>query len=386
MSPLLPERINTVEAPVIHLLREASDQALADGIRVLNLGQAIPGYHPPFGFVEEVLAHCGGTDFTTYTADPGLPELREAIAARLSEKFAVPAEASQVIVTAGANQAYINAVLALFQPGDGMLLPSPWYFNHRMALQLAGVIPQEIPWGARGIDRAMLEEYVTPQTRGITLVTPGNPTGTVFSAEEVRIIVEFALERDLWIISDETYMELVLPGSVHLSPLTIPEARDRAVLISSFSKSLAIPGFRAGFLCLPTAVIDAVMKVQDTVIICAPNLTQRIVLAGLPTLDSFIAPQVLELDRRRKILATWCEAENVEWIEPQGALFAMLNSRCIDSFRFCLDLVRETGVVLTPGGAFGEVAEGWVRFSYGSTPRAVVTEALSRLRGRFCPQ
>ena len=309
-----------------------------------------------------------------------LKEVRDCISGRLKKKFDIDADADQIILTSGANQAFMNAILALFDEGDEVLLPTPFYFNHDMALKMCGVKPVYLEWNSLEINRELIEKNITEKTKAIVIVNPSNPLGTSYDLKDINCIKEIALEHDLYIISDETYMEIIFEDKKHISPAMDKRVEDRTILISSFSKSLAVPGFRIGFMKIPRELVSQIMKVQDTIAICAPHLSQLAVLHLMPKIDTFLETHLFELQRRRDIIEEFLNDNDIQWIKPHGGLFCMININNENSLEFCLELVRKTGVILIPGSSFGNSTQSWVRLSFGSTPRAILTNGLDRIK------
>jgi aspartate/methionine/tyrosine aminotransferase len=224
-----------------------------------------------------------------------------------------------------------------------------------------------------------LEKHITPKTRGITIVTPGNPLGTTYTIEELEVIHRVAKKYNLFIISDETYMEMVLHGKSHHSALSIRNRCENTILISSFSKSMAISGFRIGFMIVPNGELREFMKVQDTIAICSPHISQLAVLHTLPKLDKFLKPHLSELSKRVEIVENFVNKHRLTWIKPDGGIFCMINFGVQNSLEFVLKLVREAGVIVLPGNSFGDEAEGWIRLSFGSAPRITLMNGLEKL-------
>lgn len=371
-------RMRAVDPPIIHVVRSEAERLRREGRALLDLGQAVPYWRPAHALMDEVGALLPARDHAcAYTPDPGLPEVRAALARRLAARHGIDLPPDRFVLTCGANQAFVNAALALFDPGDEVLLPAPYYFNHKMALEMLGIVPVPVDHAGHRLTAEALAARLTPRTRGLALVTPGNPLGTAYRADELSAAQAFAAAHDLWVVSDETYMDLLFDGKPHASAMHPAGATERTVLVSSFSKSLALPGWRIGYLAFPEPLHPAVLKAQDTVAICAPHPAQLALLAGLPDLEKHLREPLAELARRRDLLAAFCETRALRMTVPDGALFAMVETGRPDSVEFCLDLLRATGVVAVPGGAFGACAEGRVRLSFGSTPRHAFTRALA---------
>jgi len=330
-----------------------------------------------------------------YTVDPGLPELRGAIARVLGGARGADWDPEgQVLVTAGANLAFAEVLPALVDPGDEVLLLSPYYLNHGMAVELFGARVVEVPLDpARAFapDHDALERAVTARTRVLVLVDPANPTGTVLGRSELERLLGFAEAHDLWVVSDETYEDFVLepPADGWASASSFPEHADRVVVLGSFSKSAGLSGWRVGWIAAPGELAHELLKCQDTMIICAPVAGQRGALAALEGDRSWLEPRRDELRRRRRVVLEGL-AESTVLETPsdacRGAMFVLLRSSrgaVTSSTDTALDLIATTGVALVPGAAFGRHAEGWLRLSYAAAGEEELREALRALDGYF---
>jgi aminotransferase len=352
---------------------------------VIRVDQGAVDVVPPQAFVERVAEALHDPDVHRYSPDPGLPELRSALARYAAQRLGVECEPErELIVTAGANQGCFATLMALVEPGDEVLLPSPWYFNHAMTLTALGSVPVPVPTSAE-------ENYVptpdavaaaiTPQTRGLVLVNPNNPTGACYGDDLIRRLVDLAIERDLWILSDQTYHELHYGAEPPLSPAAIPSARGRVITAGSFSKSLGLAGWRLGFLVGPAELIDEVLKIQDCSVICAARAGQEGLLAALSEVEQHVTQVRDTLRDRRDRLVTSLRAAGLEtFVEPGGSLFLLLRLPGVeDDMAFCHRLLEEQHVVAVPGSAFGPGGEGSIRLSFGATPPHRQDEVVHRI-------
>jgi aspartate/methionine/tyrosine aminotransferase len=376
--------LRTAMPPLVELPRRAGVLA-EQGADVIRVDQGAVDVVPPQAFVERVAEALHDPDVHRYSPDPGLPELRSALARYAAQRLGVECEPErELIVTAGANQGCFATLMALVEPGDEVLLPSPWYFNHAMTLTALGAVPVPVPTNAEeGFVPTpdAVAEAITPRTRGLVLVNPNNPTGACYGDDLVRRLVELAVERDLWVLSDQTYHELHYGAEPPLSPAAIPGARDRVVTAGSFSKSLGLAGWRLGFLAGPADLLDEVLKIQDCSVICAARAGQEGLLAALPEAGQHVT-QVREILRdRRDRLVTSLRAAGLEtFVEPGGSLFLLLRlPGVVDDMAFCHRLLEEQHVVAVPGSAFGPGGEGSIRLSFGATPPARLDEVVHRI-------
>jgi aspartate/methionine/tyrosine aminotransferase len=370
--------------PLVELSARALE--LADrGADVIRLDQGAVDIPPPSEFIERVAEALDDPVVHRYTPDPGLPELRAALARYAVERLGVSYDPeTEIIVTAGANQGCFAALMALVEPGDEVLLPSPWYFNHAMTLTALGAVPMPVP---TSVDDGFapspdaLAAAITPHTRGLVLINPNNPTGARYDDESVRRLTALIVERDLWLLSDQTYHEVHYGPSPPLSPASMPDARTRVVTACSFSKSLGLAGWRLGFLAGPAALIEQALKVQDCVVISANRPGQEGLLAALPVVDRHSDLVRRELcDRRDRLVAALRPEGLDDFAEPGGSLFLFLRlPGAVDDWAFCRRLLEEQHVVAVPGSVFGPGGEGSIRLSFGSTSADRLAEAVQRI-------
>lgn len=358
--------------------------ALRDaGHHVISLGQAVPGFPPPPAALAAAHSALAGADVHRYSSDAGLRSLREALCDRFREGLGVHAEPEDFIITAGGNQAFMLAVLTTIDPGDQVVLASPYFVNHEMAIRAAGGIPIEAPvsesngFAARWSD---IEPHLTRGTRAVVLCTPSNPTGAVIAMEELERIVSELSRRRITLLCDETYMHFVYDGA-HASAASVPAWRDNVVVVGTFSKSFAMTGWRVGYLLADRPVCDEAIKIQDAMIICAPVISQKAVEAAVRDDWNYISQFLPELRRRRSALARALAGNPViAWQPTGGGFFAFV--RIITgqpSESFAASLLERSYVVTIPGAAFGRAGEGFLRLSYGSVTVDEIVEGCERI-------
>jgi aspartate/methionine/tyrosine aminotransferase len=394
-GPRPSARVRQTAPALIDLIGRACGERRRRAGRLFPLAQAVPDFPPPPHVQEALSSALANEDTHRYTVDPGLRDLRRAIASVLGGRRGAewdPEE--QVLVTAGANLAFAEVLPALADVGDEVLLLSPYYLNHGMAVELAGSRVVEVPLDpARGfaVDFDALARAATPRARVLVIVNPSNPIGSVLGRDEVGRLLEFAALRDLWVVSDETYEDFVLdpPPEGWASAAGFPAHAHRVVVLGSFSKSAGLSGWRVGWIAGPASLIHEVLKCHDTMIICAPVAAQRGALAALLGDRSWLLPLRSELDRRRRAVLDFLAASaSLEAAAgaSRGAMFVLVRPRgsfLRDSTATALDLIRETGVALVPGAAFGRCGEGWLRLSFAAAGEDVLREALTELDRYF---
>jgi aminotransferase len=376
--------LRTEMPPMIELARRAVELA-EGGADVIRLDQGTVDFAPPPAFTDRVMESLSEPDVHRYAPDPGLPELRAALARYGSERFGVEWDPrSEIVVSAGANQACFAALLAIAEPGDEVLLPSPWYFNHAMAVTAIGAVPVPVATkGGEGFAPTVeaATAAVTSRTRALVLINPNNPTGARYPDESIRDLTELAMEKDLWLLADQTYHELQFGAAPPLSPAAVAGARDRVITVCSFSKSLGLAGWRLGFLTGPASLVDEILKIQDCSVISAGRAGQEGLLAALPEIQQHVSEVKGSLRERRDRLVGSLRAAGLEsFVEPAGSLFLLLHLPGVDdSLAFCHRLLEEQHVVAVPGSVFGPGGESSIRLSFGSSQPERLDEAVRRI-------
>jgi aspartate/methionine/tyrosine aminotransferase len=383
-------RVQTTATPIIDHLEAVAAAQRAAGRAVISLGQGVAAFPPPPAALKAARAALADPATHTYSPDAGLPALRAAIARKWHRDAGIAVDPErEIIVTAGGNQAIALALLTCTDPGDTVVLPSPYYFNHEMTAHLCGLTSVEAPLSPDDgfqLTWERLAPHITPATRAVVLTTPSNPTGAVADPAALVACARELAARNVTIIVDETYEYFVFGAARHYSLAADPALRPHVVTVGSFSKSFGMAGWRVGYLFAPPEVAGPALKVHDTLVICAPVIGQRAVAAALDS-DYYplLAAQRAELATRRAALATGLAAiPQLHWQETFGSIFAFV--RVLDGppvAELAPLLIREAGVLTIPGTAFGAAGARHLRLSYGSAPVPVLDEALARLSAFF---
>ena len=354
---------------------------------MISLGQALPGFGPPQAAVDAARAALARGDAHVYSADAGLIGLRTALCERLRATQRVDATPADVIVTAGGNQAFMLALMTLVDPGEEVLLPAPYFVNHQMAVAALGAVPRELPLGeARGFALSWndLEPHLTSRTRAVVVCTPSNPTGAVVPRAEMERVAHELARRGVLLLVDETYARFVYDGEFE-SAAALPRWRDNVVVVSTFSKSFGITGWRVGYMLAPQHVCDEAIKIQDAMIICAPVPCQIGVEAAVRADWDYPARFRDGLLERRRLLADGLRGiPGLHWTPTGGGFFAFVRvDGCTDSAALANEIVERAHVVTIPGSTFGASGEGFIRLSYSAVDSTILAEALGRLREFF---
>lgn len=354
---------------------------------MISLGQAVPGFGPPPEAIEAARESLGRAETHVYSADAGQPSLRRALCDRLEAEQGVRLTPDEVIITAGGNQAFMLALMTLVDPGDEVLLPSPYFVNHEMAIAAFGAVPLEVPLSeASGFALRWedLEPSITSRTRAVVVCSPSNPTGAVVSDVEMARIARELAARDMVLFCDETYGRFVYDGEF-TSLAALAGWRDAGVVVSTFSKSFGMPGWRVGFLLAPPHVCEAAIRIQDAMIICAPVVSQAGVNAAVRERWDYPESFKSELAARRALLAEGVRSiPRLHWTPTAGGFFAFVRvDGCSDSAALAAEILERAHVVTIPGSTFGTAGEGFLRLSYAAVSGADLAAALGRLRAFF---
>ena len=371
-------RMHAVQTPVI----PAVAALIADTPGTISLGQGIAHYPPP-PEVGRALANFGhNPEAHVYQPVTGTPELKGAIQRKLASDNGVTVDAERIVVTAGANMAFNNALLAVASQGDEIILLSPYYFNHEMAITMADCVPVVVPTDERyQPDMEAIRTAITPRSKAIVTVSPNNPTGAVYPANTLKAINDLCAEQGIYHISDETYEYFTYDGTAHTSPLEFADSAPHTISIYSLSKAYGFASWRIGYMVIPEQLKQAVEKIQDTVLICPPVVSQVAATAALEVGKSYCEPYVASYAEVRKmVLAQLAQlADFVRVPQPDGAFYCLLNCDLpYEPMQVVQKLIRDFGVAVIPGDTFG--IEGcYLRISYGALAKDSVDAGIGRL-------
>lgn len=391
---MLAERMKGFSGSKTSGMRNRARKLRAEGIHVVNFaaGELDQDTSPQIKAAVHSAVDSGRTQ---YTDTLGIRELREQLAVKVTQKTGSAYTPEEVGFTAGAKQALFSANFVLFQPGDEVIVPSPYWVTLPEQVRLAGATPVPLPTGRHGfqVGTTELARAITPRTRGIILNTPHNPTGVVYSSEDLRKICRLIEQHDLVCIFDECYDELVYPPAVHHNIVKVaPSMKARTVLIGSFSKSYCMAGWRAGFFAAPAAVVKAIANLQSHTASNPSNLVQYAALNALaPENDAFVQGNRKQLAAQRTTaLQLIRQIPNLPCVAPDGAfyLFPDVSSLFGKSFkaqavenadRLAEMLLEHAHIAVVPGSAFG--ADNHIRISY-AIPNEEIVAGLNRF-GQF---
>ena len=358
----------------------------AEGLDVCGFGAGEPDFDTP-EHIKRAAIEALEAGFTKYTPSAGIPELRQAIADKLAADNGLTYRAGQVVVSNGAKHACYNAILATCQPGDEVIIPGPYWVSYPDMVRLVGAESVIVPTSERNGWKMRPEDFenaMTPRTKMLIMNSPGNPTGSVYTREELEAIINVAAEEDIYVLSDEIYEKLVYDDAKHVSIASLSkEAYDLTITINGFSKSYAMTGWRLGYLAAPDAVARAVDSIQSHTSSNPSSFSQYGALAALKGDQQPLADMREEFDMRRNYMFDrLSKISNVTAIKPQGAFYILVNisQLGLTSQNFADRLLSKANVAVVPGAAFGD--DRTVRFSY-ATSLDVIKKGLDRFQD-FC--
>jgi aspartate aminotransferase len=358
----------------------------AEGLDVCGFGAGEPDFDTP-EHIKRAAIEALEAGFTKYTPNAGIPELRQAIADKFAADNGLNYRAGQVVVSNGAKHACYNAILATCQPGDEVIIPAPYWVSYPDMVRLVGAEPVIVPTSERNAWKMRSEDFenaMTPRTKMLIMNSPNNPTGSVYTREELEAIVNVAAEEDIYVLSDEIYEKLVYDDVKHVSIASLSkEAYDLTITVNGFSKSYAMTGWRLGYLAAPDAVTRAVDSIQSHTSSNPSSFSQYGALAALKGDQQPLADMREEFDMRRNYMFDrLSKISNITAVKPQGAFYILVNisQLGLTSQNFADRLLSKANVAVVPGAAFGD--DRTVRFSY-ATSLDVIKKGLDRFQD-FC--
>jgi aspartate aminotransferase len=373
--------------PSLTLAIDSKAKAMrAEGIDVCGFGAGEPDFDTP-EHIKEAAIKALQEGFTKYTPSAGLPELRTAISEKFSNDNSLDYKPSQVIVSNGAKQSCYNAILACCEPGDEVIIPAPYWLSYPDMVKLVGAEPVIVPTRAENSYKMTAEEFenaMTPRTKMVILNSPGNPTGSVYTREELEALIEVALTEDIFILSDEIYEKLVYDDANHISPASLSkEAYDLTITVNGFSKAYAMTGWRLGYLGAPAKIASVIDSLQSHSTSGPNSFAQKGAVAALKGSQQCVADMREEFNIRREYMYERLSAiPNMTTVKPLGAFYMLadISKFGLGSTNFADRLLSKAEVAVVPGIAFGD--DKTVRLSYATDLETIKT-GLDRIE-QFC--
>jgi aspartate/methionine/tyrosine aminotransferase len=378
----LHTRMDGVQAPIVAVVGDLIRQVPG----TISLGQGVVHFGPPLAAMNVAREAVANPDTHTYQDGAGNPALIAAIEHKLQRDNGIDvARGSRVVVTAGGNMAFQHAVLAITSPGDEVILPVPFYFNHEMAIQIAGCTPVRVMADERyQLDVEAIRDAITPRTRAIVTVSPNNPTGAVYPEASLRAISRLCQERAVYHISDEVYEYFTYGKTCHASAGAFDGAHAYTISIFSLSKAYGFAGWRIGYMAYPESLEPAIAKVQDTILVCPPVISQAAAVAAMEVGPAYCRRHLQALAEIRDVVGAELRSlEPLCTVPPaDGAFYCFIRVNAdADPMTIAERLIREHRVAVIPGTAFGITEGCYFRVAYGALQKETVAEGIGRLVG-----
>lgn len=372
--------MNAVQAPIIPVIAEL----IRSHPGTISLGQGVVFYGPPAAAREAIRDFFEYPENQKYGPAQGMPRLLELIERKLATENRINAGAARrIVVTAGGNMGFLNALFAIADPGDEVILPLPYYFNQEMAIRMLNCTPVFVPTdGNYQLRTDLIRAAVTEKTRAIVTISPNNPSGAVYSEEALREVNALCREYGIYHITDEAYEYFTYGGAKHFSPASVQDSKPHTISLFSLSKAYGFASWRLGYMVIPEHLYEAVLKAQDTNLICAPSISQHAAIGALTTGSGYCREKLETIGRVREIVLDELQslADICRVPEAQGAFYLLLRvDTDLDSMTVAQRLIREYKVAVIPGIAFGLDEGCYLRVSYGALEPETAAEGTRRL-------
>ena len=376
----ISRRVRAVQIPIIPTINALVRQHPG----TISLGQGIAYYGPPQQAYDAIEQQLNASRLNSYGPVEGIPELISALTTKLSHRNNITIdETNAVFITAGSNMAFSSLIPAVADPGDEIILLTPYYFNHEMAIRLADAKPLLVPTQNNfHPDIDSIRSAITNKTRAVVTISPNNPTGAVYSQEELSAINHLCAQHNIYHISDEAYEDFTYKPNTHFSPASLPHAGEHTISLYSFSKAYGFAGWRVGYMVIPSSLFSSIEKIQDTVLISPPIISQIAALGALAAPQDYIANNLKEIIASRKVCLDRLNQSNLlrEDAVSEGAFYIFINLNTPKSdYSIAQQLIQNWGVATIPGSAFEATDSCYLRISYGALDSNTVKNGISKL-------
>ena len=373
-------RLQQVQTPIIPVVGDLIRQHPG----TISLGQGVVHYGPPQQAIDHIKHFLSDPDNHKYKSVYGIPPLIEAITEKLRRENAiVMTRNSRIVVTAGGNMGFVNALLAVADPGDEIILLAPYYFNHEMAVTMVNCRAVIVSTDENyQLQPAVIESAITKKTRAIVTISPNNPSGAVYSEESLRAVNAICRRHDVYHINDEAYEYFKYNGAQHFSPGSIGGNAAHTISLFSLSKAYGFASWRIGYMVLPEYLFSAVIKIQDTILICPPVISQYAAVGAMQAGAGYCLEQLHVFDEVRAIALSEFEAIRSICTIPRadGAFYFLAKIHTdMDPMALVEMLIRDYGVAVIPGMTFGMTDGCYLRVAYGALQKKTVAEGIGRL-------
>ena len=372
-------RMEAVQSPVVPIVADLIKETPG----TISLGQGVVCYGPPEEALRNVIAH--GTELDqSYGPVEGISELAGMLTRKLAEENRIAInDERRLVVTAGANMGFLNALFAITDPGAEVILPTPYYFNHEMAVRMLNCVPVSVPTDRHfRVDPATIAAAMTERTAAVVTISPNNPSGAVYPEETLRAINALCRERGIYHISDEAYEYFVYDDRRHFSPASLDESTGHTISLFSLSKAYGFSSWRIGYMLIPARLHEAVRKVQDTNLICPPLASQYAAIGALHTGRDYCDERIRQIARNRQFVIGELKKLDciVDGVRSDGAFYVFLRlDTGLSDMEVVERLIRDHRIAVMPGSAFGMEHGCYLRISYGALDEATLEQGMHRL-------
>jgi len=383
--PRLSPRVVPIPFPPISAVRRRLAERPDDGRPLVDLCQAVPDYAPEMSLRDFMSRAVLEEATARYTPDEGLPGVRESLSRWYAERYGAAPQADRICLTIGASQAFWLAMSVLCAEGDEVIVPLPAYFDHPMGLAALGITPRYIPFDEQdgGVPHPeSIVARITPRTRALLLVTPSNPSGAVIPPPVLEACFELARRHGIMLVVDETYNAFLPGDAVPHRLFSRPDWDTGLIHLASFGKTFALTGYRAGALIASSQLVDQALKVQDSMVVCQPHLTQLALRYACTHLDAWVRERNADMQRRQaQFSRAFCTPGNPFELVAAGGFFAWVRHPCrgVSSVEVVTRLVDEAHLACLPGAAFGPGLEDYLRLAIGNLGEHAIPSAVARL-------
>ncbi len=378
--PLETPRMQAVQSPIIPVVGELIRRHPG----TISLGQGVVFYGPPPTAISRITDFLANPDNHKYQAAQGIADLREQVGAKLqTENGILLNDRAQIVITPGSNLAFVNALLAIASPGDEIIFLTPYYFNHEMAVAIASCRAVLVPTDAHYQPQIeAIIAAITPKTRAIVTISPNNPSGAVYPEATLRAINQLCRDRGIYHISDEAYEYFTWGETPHFSPAAIADSQDYTISLFSLSKAYGFASWRIGYMVIPAHLLSAVMKIQDTIAICPPVISQHAAIGALQAGRGYCQDKLVTIGQVREQVLTQLDKIRHFCTLPtaEGAFYCLLRiDTPLDAMTVTERLIREHGVAVIPGTTFGLENACYLRVAYGVLQPETAQVGMERL-------
>lgn len=373
-------RMNRVQLPLIPVVGEL----IRNHPGTISLGQGVVNYPPPPQAIASLQTFLAQPSNHLYQAVTGIEPLIKAIAQKLAVDNQIEmTEQNEIVVTAGSNMGFLNAILAITQAGDEIILNTPYYFNHEMAITLANCHPVLVNTDRNyQLDLKAIAQGITAKTKAIVTISPNNPTGAVYSRASLQAVNDLCRDRGIYHISDEAYEYFTYEGVEHISPGSFAHSAAHTISLFSLSKAYGFAGWRIGYQVIPQHLLLPIKKIQDTNLICPPVVSQYAAIGALTAGKSYCQQHLTEIAQVRTVVTEQLQSiKNICAIAPaDGAFYFFLKINTdLNDFKLVKRLIEQDRVAVIPGSTFGMKQGCYLRVAYGSLPLSTAKEGIERL-------